>query len=438
MKAQVENISPVKVKLSVEVSADDVAQEEAAALKELARTVTLPGFRKGKAPMATIKRVYGGRVRADAVSRVIERTYLDALRAEGLVPVADADINLDQMAEDGGLSYTAVVEIRPKVEARGYTGLSLKKERVDVSEPEVEARLEALRREHGTFEPAPADREAEEGDLVVIDYEGSIDGVPFDGGKGEGRSLMLGSGMFIPGFEDGLKGAQAGEERILDLEFPADYRATELAGKAARFRVQVKDVKVRTLPELDDDFARETGKAETLAELKQSVGTLVRVEKGSRVESEFRERLIDALLAANPFEVPESLVKRQQTRALDGLRQDLAQRGIDLDRTGIDKQELHENYRRGAERSVRWAFLLNAIAQAEKVEVTDADLEARLRAIADADGRPYTLIRAFFSEGDRMDSLRSSLLEQKVLDLAVAGSTVEELSAEELAAGAGA
>jgi trigger factor len=240
--------------------------------------------------------------------------------------------------------------------------------------------------------------------------------------------------MFLPGFEEGLHGARSGEERTLDVDFPEDYRAAHLAGKRAQFRVQLKEVKVRRLPELDDDFAREAAKVETLAELRDRLRDVTGAEKKNRAESEFRERVIDALLQANPFEVPESLVSRQQARALDSLRQDLSQRGIDLDSSGIDKRELHENYRRGSERAVRWAFLLNALAAAEKVEVTDADVEARLRAIAEADGRPYSLIRSFFDEGERLDSLRSSLLEGKVIDQVVAQSTVDEVSREELMA----
>ncbi|MBI5018380.1 MAG: trigger factor [Deltaproteobacteria bacterium] len=434
MKAQVESISPVKAKLFVEVSAEELGQQQATAFRDLQRSVTVPGFRKGKAPIPVLKRIYGDRVRADAMSQLVEKTYLDALRAEGIVPVSDADINLETATDEGGIAYTAVVEVRPTVEPRGYSGLSLKKEAVDISETEVDARLETMRREHANFEPASEDREAEEGDMVVVDYEGAIGGEPFEGGTGEGRTLILGSGMFIPGFEEGLRGSRGGEERTLELDFPEDYRAVALAGKHAQFQIRVKEVKVRRLPELDDEFARETAKVETLAELRDRVREVAMAEKSHRAESEFRERVIDSLLQANPFEVPESLVARQQARALDSLRQDLAQRGIDLDSAGIDRRELQENYRRGSERAVRWAFLLNALAKAETVEVSDADVETRLRAIAEADGRPYSLIRSFFDEGERLDSLRSSLLEQKVIDHVVTSSTVELVSREELKA----
>ncbi|GAB4266717.1 MAG: trigger factor [Deferrisomatales bacterium] len=431
MKAQVESISPVKTRLSIEVPAEEVAQEEEAAFRDLRRTVAVPGFRKGKAPIGTLKRLYGARVRSDVLSRIIERTYFETLQKEQIVPVSDADIQLQSAGDDGGVAYTAVVEVRPTVEPRGYKNLTLQKERVEVDEVEVDAQLERLRTEHATFEPAPEGHAAETGDLVVIDYEGSVGGEPFEGGRGEDRSIVLGSGMFIPGFEDGIVGARAGEERSVEVTFPEDYRAEELAGKEALFRVQVKEVKVRRLPDLDDEFAREVAEVGTVDELRERVREAIRGEKTSRVERAFRERLIDTLLDANPFEVPESMVRRQQAYSLERLRNDLARRGLDPEALGIDEAKIQEGHRRAAERSVRWAFLLRAIAEAEQIEVTDEDLDERIRQIAEADGRPYSLIRSFFDEEDRLDGLRSSMLETKVLDRVVEASTVEEVEPEQ-------
>lgn len=432
MNAQMESISPVKVKLTVEIAAQEVSDEEVRAYKELQKRASVHGFRKGKVPLPTLKRIYAAQVKADVVSRIVEKSYGDAVRQNEIVPVTDADIDLADAAEEGGISYTAVVEVRPKVEPRGYRGLNLKREKLDVSETEVAARLEMLRREHASMEPAPEGHLAEEGDMVVMDFAGTIDGIPFDGGSGEGRSVVLGSGMLLPGFEEGLKGAAAGESRTVEVDFPEDYRGREVAGKHAVFQVSVKELKIRRLPELDDEFARESVKVDSLDELKGKLRELLEAEKKTRIAEQFRERVIDALLEANPFEVPESLVRRQQTRALENLREDLTRRGLDMEAMGLDKRELQENYRRGAERAVRWAFLLGALGRAGSIEATDADVDERIRAIATADGRPYSLIRSFFQEGDRLDSLKSSILEQKVVDWVTAESSVEEVSAEEL------
>lgn len=435
MKAQAESISPVKTRLAVEVSPEEVSQEEEAAFRELRRTATVPGFRKGKAPVATLKRLYGGRVRSDVITRLIEKSYYEALRQENIVPVSDADIQLSSGADDGGIAFTAVVETRPQVEPRGYDALVLTKERVEVSEVEVSARLEALRRERATYEPAPEGHVAANDDLVVIDYEGAIDGVPFEGGQGENRSIILGSGMFVPGFEDGLLGARPGDEPTVEVTFPEDYRAEELAGKAAKFSVRLKEVKVRQLPELDADLAREVADVESVEELTAKIREAIEAEKNSQAERGFRERTIDALLEANPFEVPESMVQRQQTHSLERLRSDLAQRGLDPEALGLDGDKLQESHRRAAERSVRWAFLLRAIADAEGIEVTDDDVEERIRTIAEADGRPVSVIRSFFDEEERRDGLRSSILERRVLDRVTESATVTEVAPEDLSQG---
>ncbi len=427
MKVQVESISPVKSKLAVEVPGEEVAREQEAAYRDLQRTVSVPGFRKGKAPRHVLQRLYGERVRSDVVGRVIEKAYYEALQSEQIVPVSDADIELQSVTDEGGVAFTAVVEIRPTVEPKGYSGLLLQKERVAVDAPEVEARLEALRSQRATFEPSADGHEVGQGDMVVIDYEGSVDGTPFAGGRGEDRTVIVGSGTLVPGFEEGILGMKAGEERTVTVQFPADYRAEELAGKEAAFRIALKDVKVRKLPELDDDFARDTAGAEGLDDLRAKVRASIEGEKASRVERQLRERTIDSVLDANPFEVPDSMVRSQQEFSLERLRRDLTQRGLDPEALGIERPDVQQFHRRAAERSVRWAFLLRALAAKEGVAVSDEDLDGRLRAIAEADGRPYEAIRAFFEQDDRMDALRSSMLESKVLERVLSTATVEEV-----------
>ncbi len=428
MKAQVESISPVKTRLSIEVPAEEIAREEDAAYRDLRRTATIAGFRKGKAPLSMVKKLYGDRVRSDVWSRVIQKTYQQALRDEDIVPVADAEIQLQSASEDDGLSYTAVVEVRPTVEPRGYEGLALQKERAEVLDEEVEQHLERLRGEHATFEPAPDDHEVASGDMVVVDYEGSIDGEPFDGGSGQDRPIMIGAGMFVPGFEEGLLGARVGEERTVEVTFPDEYRSEELAGKAAKFAVTVKEVKLRKLPDLDDEFAKEVAEAEGVEELRQRTREALLAEKQRRADSAFRERVIDALLDANPFEVPPSLVQRQQAHSLERIRQDLARRGMDLEDIGLDPNAFMERQAAAAERAVRWAFLVQALAETLDVEIADADVDERIREIASADGRPESLVRAFFEQNDQLDRLRDSLLERRVIDRVVEAATVEEVA----------
>jgi trigger factor len=214
------------------------------------------------------------------------------------------------------------------------------------------------------------------------------------------------------------------------VEFPEDYDAGHLAGKTAQFQVNVKEVKNRRLPDLDDEFAKDVAGVESVEELRDRVRKATEAEKANRVEQQFRERTIDALLEANPFEVPESMVRAQQKHSMDRMRQDLEQRGLDPDAAGIEETKIQEAHHRAAERAVRWAFLLRAIAEVEGVEVRDGDVDERIRAIAEADGRPQHQIRAFFEEEDRLDSLRSSILEHKVIDRVVESATVDEVETE--------
>ncbi|MDF1555924.1 MAG: trigger factor [Deferrisomatales bacterium] len=429
MKAQVETISPVKTKLTVEIPPEEVASEEQAAYQELRRTANLPGFRKGKAPLAALKRAHGGRVRADVISRLIQKTYIAALRENAVFPVNDADIQLQSAGDDAAIAYTAVVEVRPKVEANAFRGLKLKKPRVEVEEGAVDGRLEQLRSQRASFDPAGDDYAAADGDMVVIDYEGFVDGEAFDGGKGEDRSLMLGSGTFIPGFEEGLLGAKAGEDHTIEVAFPEDYRAEKLAGKEATFKVRVKEIKTRTLPDLDDEFAKEAGQTEGLEALRGQVRDDLRKEQENETERVFRQSTIDALLAAHPFEVPDSMVADQQTHSTERLRNDLMSRGMDPAMLGLDKPEFQAMQRRGAERAVRWAFLMQAIADAEQIEATDADVDERIETIAREDGRSVSVIRGFFEQGNQLDALRNSMLERKVLERVTELGTVEEVDA---------
>lgn len=437
MKAQVEALTPVRTKLTVEIPPERMQQEVQAHLDQYRRHAAIPGFRKGKAPESAVRRMFGDRAKADALSEIIRTSYGEALREHDVHPVNDADIEVDDDMSDGGLRFTATVEVRPTVVPTGYTGLSLKKERIVEDAGAAQARLEALREQHATFAPAEEGYQAANGDLVVIDFTGRIGDTPFEGGAATGHSLLLGSGRMIPGFEEGIVGAASGEERTIDVTFPAEYRAEELAGKAVQFDIKVHEVKRRALPELNDDFARQAADLETFDELKARIAEVVASEQQNRIEREFRAKMTDLLLEANPFEVPPSLVERQKEHSKQRMAEDLTRRGMDPAAMGFDTPEFDAHATQAAVRSVRWAFLLDAIATQEKVTVTEADVAERIREIAAADGRPESVIRAFFEREDHMDSLRRSLEEKKTIDAILATATVEEVDAEEWAAWAG-
>ncbi len=434
MKVQLERITPVKVKLAIEVSGEEMAAQEAATLNEIRRSVTVPGFRKGKAPASAIKRLYGGRVQSDVFSEAIKKSYGDALVEHDLHPVDDPDISIEEAPGDGALAYTAVVEVRPTVEPTGYEKLALKREEVRVDETAVETRLDALRQQHASFEPAPEGYEAKAGDMAVVDFLGKIDGVAFEGGAAQGHPLMLGSGRMIPGFEEGVVGAKAGEERTVTVTFPEDYRAEDLAGKAADFEIKVNEIKERRIPEADDELARTAADLETLDELREKIREQLAAEEKNRVEREFRRKLISVLLEANPFEVPEALVARQEAHSTERMRRDLTMRGLDPAVIGLDKPEFLAQARKAAERSVRWAFLQDALATKLGVTVGDAEMDERIQKIAEADGRPAEAVRAYFEKEGHLDALADSIREEMTMEAILKTADIEEVSAEAFAA----
>lgn len=434
MKAHFEPLSTVKIKLTVELEPQEFKKEELKALKNISRTAQLPGFRKGKAPESTIKKIFADRIRSEAVSNLVDTSYTQAVRDLKIWPVDDPDIQIQKFEEDGTLIFEAAIEVRPEVVAKDYKDLPLKKEKITVDDAAVDARLDAIRQQHGTFEPVADDYKAANGDMAVIDFVGKLDGVPFEGGSAEGHTLLLGSGRMIPGFEEGIIGATNGQALTISVTFPDQYHAGHLAGKSADFDITVKEIKKRVLPELDDEFAKTVAKEENLAAMRARLVEALENEQKNRVEHELRNDLITALLAANEFEVPESLVRRQREHSIERMSYDLSARGVDPKLAGLDSPAFLAEAEKAALRSVRWAFLSDAIAKAEGLEVANEEVEARIAAIAAADGRPVASIRAFFQQEGNMESLRNSLREQKTMDHVLGLAKVEEVDSEALAA----
>jgi trigger factor len=433
MNAQLEQLSSVTKKLTVEVSAEEFRKEETNAFNKLRSQVVLPGFRKGKAPASAVKRAFGERVRADAVNEIIHKTYTQAIEETKAEPVNEPSVSIEKFDEDGALVYTATIEVRPEVKPQGYAGLALKKEQPKVDEKAIDERIENFRSQCASLEPAEEGHKAASGDMVQINFSGKIDGELFEGGTAENFPLILGSGRMIPGFEDGIIGAAAGEERTIEVHFPETYHAAALAGKAATFDIKVLELKRRNLPEVNDDFAKQLG-LESVDELRKKLAESLGAEDSARIEREFKRKLIDLILAANEFEVPPSVVERQKEHSINRTREDLTKRGLDPVAIGIDSPAFAEEAKSQAVRTVRWVYLRDAIAEAEGISVQKEDIDKRIEEIAKADGRPVESIQAFFEKPQHMMSLFDTLLEEKTMAAILAKATVEEVDAETWAA----
>jgi trigger factor len=379
MQTSVKELPGSRVSVEVEVPAKDVERAASRAARAMAKEMRMPGFRKGKAPPSlVIQRLGFGPVLEEAIRDSLPEWYEGALLDSGISPIGDPSIEMVSAPEGEGepLEFKFEVGVRPPAKLGEYRGLEVGRAENEVPDDVVEREIERVREGFARLEPV--DREAAEGDSLLIDFEGLIDGTAFEGGKAEDYLLALGSGQLIEGFEEQLVGAKPGEDRDVKVTFPAEYQAEHLAGKEAVFKVSVKEVREKILPELDDDFASDASEFETLDELRDDVREKVGAALGSRAEEDFRIAAVDAAVAGATVEVPDDLVTARATERLERMERQLAQRGMDpsafLQMQGKTREELIEESKPDAEKELKREAVVTAIAEAEAIEVSDEEL----------------------------------------------------------------
>jgi trigger factor len=419
--------SRVRVEVQVEPSAVDRALSSAAA--DLGRDLRIPGFRKGKVPpQVVLQRVGREAVLDEAVRKALPDWYEEALGDAGVTPVGEPNLDLDELPEKGSpLAFTIEVGVRPKATLGEYKGLEVGRRESEVSKETIDEEIERLRESSASLENV--DRPAKMGDFVVVDFVGKVDGEPFEGGEARGYLLELGSDRLVEGFEQQLEGATAGDEREVKVTFPEDYRAENLAGSDATFDVTVKEVKEKKLPDLDDDFAMESGGFDSLDELRSDIETRLREAQERMIDTEFREAVVDAAAAEASIEVPHDLVHAKAHEMWHQTERRLRAQGLDparyLQLTGKDAHDLIDESEPEAETALKRESILAAVVEAEGIEVADEELLDSLRAASQGPGRPPTsekqlqksLERAK-AEG-RAEALREDIAMRKAVDLMV-------------------
>jgi len=407
-----------RVRVEAEVPAAEVEKRVAHAARGLARNLRVPGFRAGKAPPpVVIKRVGRDAVLDEAVRESIGGWYSAAIDAADIVPVGEPDLDLSALPGEGEpLRFSIEIGVRPPAKLGDYKALEVPRRDADVGDEAVAQEVEQLRERSAKLETV--DRPAQRGDFVVMDFEGSLDGTPFEGGAGRDQMVELGSGRLVPGFEEQLEGAGAGEERTVTVTFPDEYQATELAGKEAKFAVNVKEIKAKELPELDDDLAAEAG-FDTLDELRDDIRSRIAESESSRIEAEFREAALDAAVANATVDVPEALVEARSRELWDQMLHSLSHQGISKEAylriSGREEDEVVEAGKEDAEQALRREAVLAAIIEAEGIDPTEEQL---LEAIGDASegDSPKKLLERLKSAG-RLDALKEDLAQRQALDL---------------------
>ena len=433
MQINVESISTIKKKINFKIPALQVSAEVDKAYAEIRKHAAIKGFRKGKVPMGLIEKHYGEKMADDVLKSLVNDTYFKALTEQGLNPVSYPTIESDPLKAGEPFSYSATVEVFPEVAVKDYLGLEVVKEKLVQDDAAVAARLKEMQESLSQLAPAPEGHAAALGDFVIFDFLGTLEGVPFEGGDAEDFQLELGSGRFIPGFEEQLVGMSVGTKDTVKVSFPENYGSELLAGKPAEFAVVIKEIKVKELPELNDEFAKEFGEFDTLAELKLKLAELQQAQEERRVETELRERVIKALVDKHELEVPEILVDRQVAMMLENSKQRLASQRLSLEMMGLTDDGYKVQFREVAREQVKGSLLLDAVADLEKLEVTDADIAQQVGEIAAGTKQdPATVANLYRTNERAKDNLIAQLREDKAIKFLLERAKVTEVPKEEI------
>lgn len=390
MSLQIEKLEHNMAKLTIEVGAEELEKAIEKAYQKNKNKITVAGFRKGKVPRKLIEKMYGEAVfYEDAANELIPDAYDKALAECEEEIVSSPKIEVTEIEAGKGMTFTAEVALKPAVTLGEYKGVEVKKADTEVTEEEVMAAIDK-ERENNARAIVITDRPVKAGDETVIDFEGFVDGVAFDGGKGENYPLTIGSGAFIPGFEDGLIGANLNENVDVNVTFPEDYQASELAGKAAVFKCVVKEIKEKELPELDDEFAAEVSEFDTLEEYKADVKKNLEEKKASDAKRAKIDAVVETVINNATMDIPEAMVTTTQRQILDEYAQNMQAQGLSLEQymkyTGVDTETMMEQLKPQAESRIKGRLVLEAVAKAENITASEEDFEEEVKTMAEAYG----------------------------------------------------
>ena len=430
MTTTLNKLSPTQVELLIAISADEMREAEDRAFRRLVKKAKLPGFRPGKAPRKIFEQAYGAEtISHEAMEDVVPTVYAKAVREHDLEPVDRPHMELLPGEEGEPPRLKAVVDVRPAIDLGDYKGLKLTRRLSVVTEEEVDRSLQSLARERATL--VPVERAAKLGDVVTVDYEGKIDGAPFEGGAAKGQTTELNEGRFIPGFATGIAGMSAGETKDIEAVFPENYQQETLAGKTATFTITVHEVKELELPPVDDELAKAVSDHQTLEELRTDIRKRLEAVARARAQRELGSQAVEELVKMHEFPLPAILIERETENMLGDTASMAARMGISLDdylKTAKKTEaQLRDEYRPEAERRVKATLVLEAIGKAEKIAATPADIKEELRSLARQYGQPVDRVRQAL--GNNVLPLMEGIVRTKTVDFLVENAQIEEATA---------
>lgn len=420
MSVQVEKLENNMAKLTVEVSAEDLEKALEAAYQKEKNKISIPGFRKGKVPRAMVEKMYGaGIFYEDAANSLLQQNYPSAVDESGIDIVSRPSIDVVQIEKGKPFIFTAEVAVKPEVTLGKYLGVTVSKADTTVTDEEVDEALEKERNNNART-VAVTDRPVQTGDTAVIDFEGFVDGVAFEGGKGENHPLEIGSHSFIDTFEDQLIGKNAGDEVDVNVTFPEQYQAAELAGKPALFKVKIHEVKAKELPELDDEFASDVSEFETLAEYKESLKKNLQQQKENEAKKTKEDEAIQKIIDKSKMDLPEAMITTQCENMIEEFSQRLAQSGLSMEQylqfSGMTMDKMMEQVRPEAVSRIQSSLVLEQIAKEENIEVTDEDVDAEIAKMAANYGMEADKLKEYMGEAEKA-SMKRELAITKAVDL---------------------
>ena len=423
MSVQVEKLEKNMAKLTVEVSAEDFKAAIKKAFNKNKNRFAIPGFRKGKAPQAMIEKMYGeGVFYEDAADEAINASYAEAMKESGLDIVSRPEVTIEKVGKDEPFVYSALVAVKPEVTLGQYKGVEVEKADASVSAEDVEAELKKVQEQNARLLTVE-DRGVEDGDQTVIDFEGFVDGKGFEGGKAEDYPLTIGSHSFIDTFEEQLIGKKIGEECEVNVTFPTEYHAADLAGKPATFKVTVKEIKVKELPELNDEFASEVSEFDTLDEYKKDVEKKLAEKKEIEANSKNEDAVVAKVVENATMEIPDKMIDAQAENMVQDMARRMQSQGLSLDMylkyTGMTVEQMKEQARPDAEKRIRTRLVLEAVAKAENIQISDEKVDEEVAKMAEAYKMEVEKLKSYMSESD-VKQMKEDLAVQQAVDLLVA------------------
>lgn len=429
MQVTVEDVSSVKKILHIEVPAEQVLRELDNAYNHLKKTAKVKGFRPGKTPRSVLERLFKKDVHGDVSSKLLQDSFVEALKETDLSIVGNPQIDPPQLEEKSPYKYDATVEVKPVIEDIDFKGLNLKKALYRVTDEEMEAQLKLLQKNMTQLNPISEERAVQENDSVLIDYEGFEDGKPFsETQKTENFTMKIGAGAISKTLDEELIGMKPGEEKEITVNFPEDYFNDKLANHEITFHVILHEIREEILPEIDDEFAKKLGSYETLNDLKNAITDNLNEGYQKRVEQELNEQIYKALIEKTEFELPESMVDYELNNIIDEIEKTLTYYNKSMEEQGLTKEMLAEKHRETAEKKVRRHLILEKIMDQEDLELSDQELEDGFAEMARAVNQPVEAIKSYYQQNqNNLDFFKHTLLEKQVIKLIIKSSNIEEV-----------